>query len=102
VKTLAKYGWEITDEVQRHVGNTSEIQFVPKSAYDTLIKKVEELEARLKQRVSFDEVCVASSYEEELADTKARERKLVAALKTLRNEVKGTLRALGVEVSWLD
>lgn len=33
-----KYGWEICDEVQRFVSNTSEIQFVPYSDYRELSK----------------------------------------------------------------
>lgn len=39
-----KYGWEICDEVQRHVGNTSEIQFIPKSEHD---KSISEINAHL-------------------------------------------------------
>lgn len=42
-----KYGWEIADEVQRFVGNSSEMQFVSRTEYETLLANgTEELAAK--------------------------------------------------------
>lgn len=46
---MIKYGWQINDEIESYVGNTSEIQFVTMSAYQELQEKLTVAEKALDE-----------------------------------------------------